>query len=286
MQDNYEITGKPKSGCTYQPNAILRDPNLTSDAKTVIYFLLSLTKGFNLTNRSIAKTIHLSEPRVKRAIELLQKTGYLSIQKVRNGKLYSGYHWLISGFPNTYRKYTDELSINETSIDGISIHELSKDETSISAPTYELPIGELPINEKTNRELPIGESSSSPTPSPKQLQPIAGQEEAEVLSQKEFMYQQFLKKYPKKPTGTDAAATKKAFFEIPDLEHTFVDIMAGLDEWCNSVDWNKEGGRYITKPLNFITTQKWEEVPRGIKTEIDPGMLKIWQAFSDTEAFI
>ena len=86
--------------------------------------------------------------------------------------------------------------------------------------------------------------------------------------------QQFLKKYPKKPTGMDAAATKQAFFDIPDLEDIFAEIMAGLDDWCNSVDWNKEGGRYITKPLNFITTRKWEEIPHTIKTEIDPGLAR------------
>lgn len=291
MTENFEITRTIKKGCTYQPNAILRDKNLTSDAVRVIYFLLSTTKGFHLNTRGIAKTLGLSESKVKRAISLLESTGYIRIERVKTRKLFEGYKWLIADVSGFYRKSTDGLTMNDTTMHGLTMDDTTVHDTTMGAPTYELQIDELPINEKTNKELPIDESSSTPTPSPKEegdevnenlplngssfsVYPSSGKNSssAEPISHKEYLYQQFLKKYPRKPTR--AAATKQAFFDIPDLEDIFAEIMAGLDAWCNSEQWNKNGGQYITNPFNFITLQKWEEIPRGINTEIDPGLAK------------
>ncbi len=274
MNNNFEIIRKTDKGFTRVPNAILRDGNLTSDAKVIIYFLLSLTKsknGYHLTTQSIISTVHISKSRVEKAIELLQKTGYLSIEKVKDGNRYGGYKWLISDVSGAFRNLISQSTENrdlgnpEYGNSVVRKTESSEIRSTEIEPTYELPNNELPNknnqdNERLTDEQPI---------------PLA-RAGGEVTSQKEYLYQQFLKRYPKKPTGTDAAATKQAFFDIPDLENIFDTIMAGVDEWCNSIDWNKEGGRYITKPLNFITTQKWEEIPRGISTEIDPGLAKFF----------
>lgn len=275
MPDNYVITRITQTGYTKQPNAILRDPELTSDAKVVIFFLLSLSNGFHLTTKSIISTIHLSKGRAERAIELLQKTGYISISKVKDGTKYGGYTWQIADVHGNFRNPVfRSTEIPEYGNSGVRDSESTEIQSTENGPIYEQPIGEKLIVNNQRNEEPKNEQlnlSSSPTPSPIQT---AGLEGSEVLSRKEYLFQQFLKKYPKKPTGSEFAATKKAFFEIPNLEYTFDSILAGLEEWCNSVDWNKEGGRYITKPLNFITTQKWEEIPRGINTEIDPGLAK------------
>lgn len=304
MPDNFKTIKSTKKGWTKQPNAILRDKDLTSDAKIVIFFLLSITKNYTISIRGISKTINLSESKVKRAVELLQKTGYLRIEKVRNGSLFGGYMWLISDISGTFRKFTGETSKNETSDNGISKNEILRNETSeyettVSATTYELPIGEEPTmkeyvfegqmgeqlhhqeraEEEDAETLPSNspsftstESSSEANASPLPSKTPTGQ--PAVLDQREYQYQQFLKKYPKKPYGDDMAATREAFFEATALDGSFAEIMAGLDAWCNSVDWHKEGGRYITKPLYFLTTHKWEEIPRTINTEIDPELLK------------
>ena len=77
------------------------------------------------------------------------------------------------------------------------------------------------------------------------------------------------------------AATKQAFLETVSTEEDFTEIMVGLDAWCNSVDWAKEGGRYITKPLYFLTTRKWEEIPRTIKTEINQELLNFMHGVTE-----
>jgi hypothetical protein len=134
---------------------------------------------------------------------------------------------------------------------------------------------EMEEMEEEDPSTPFNETSSSNNGSEAKASPLPNKSQGDsgaVMPEREFEFQQFLKKYPKKPTGTDMESTRKAFFEATVVDGSFAEIMAGLDDWCNSVDWNKENGRYITKPLNFLTTRKWEEVPRTINTEIDPGL--------------
>lgn len=134
-----------------------------------------------------------------------------------------------------------------------------EDEEEASIPPYQFPSFS-------------SESSSEATASPLQgKKPGHGEE---VISQREYQFQQYLRKYPKKPTGSEMEATKQAFLEAVSTDEDFTEIMAGLDSWCSSVDWSKENGRYITKPLYFLTTRKWEEIPKTIKTDIDPGFIE------------
>lgn len=289
MAANYETSKKTKKGWTKQPNALLRDKDLTSDAFKVITFLLSITGDYSISMKGISKTINLSESKVKRAVDLLQDTGYLKIVKIRNGKLFGGYKWLISDVPGSYRKCADDISMDgisnpttsmyENSNDGISIYE-----KSIDAPIYEYTEGyeqinnERRIDEHTEEyELPLHqpdavvadvslplysgnsswESSSEAKASPLQCKkPEQGEE---VISPKEHMYQQFLEKFPKAPLNREKELTRQAFFNIPNLEQEFDRIMWGLDEWCNSPEWRKENGRYIKKPLNWIEERQWEK---------------------------
>lgn len=116
------------------------------------------------------------------------------------------------------------------------------------------------------------DSSSEAKASP--LQGKKSEQGEKVISPKEYMFQQYLKKYPKKPTGSEMEATKQAFLDAVSTDEDFTEIMAGLDAWCGSVDWTKEGGRYITKPLYFLTTRKWEEIPRTINTDIKEDLLR------------
>lgn len=93
-------------------------------------------------------------------------------------------------------------------------------------------------------------SSKTPTPST---------QESGVMSQREFEFQQFLKKYPKSPLVREMEETRKAFFEATALDGSYAEIMAGLDAWCRSSEWSKDGGRWIKKPLNWLKEHQWEK---------------------------
>lgn len=307
---NYELNKFTKKGWTKQPNAILKDKDLTSDAKVVLYSLLSISGDYHISESGIASTVNLSLDRVKKAIKILKSTGYIEVSKVMHNYRLNGYIWKISDTNGTYRKCdfremenpATENPATENTSDGISSdRETQRPKTRLTEnpSIYEY----IEQNEQTNHEeqkiehtewderpphQPDVEEAEAKTLPPYNLSSFTesssvanapspankNSSQAQVITQREFEFQQFLKKYPKKPTGTDMEATKQAFFEATDLDGSFAEIMAGLDAWCNSVDWTKEGGRYITKPLHFLTTRKWEEVPRTINTEIDPGFIE------------
>lgn len=298
---NFNHIKTVKRGWTKQPNAVLHDNSLTSDAKVVLYELLSISGNFHISELGIASSVNISLERVKKAVKLLKANGYIEVSKVITNSRLNGYNWTIADTNGALRKCdfretenpTTENQSLEIPSDGISDgRDFSRSESrqtenpSIYEYTerYEEQNNERRIDEQTeldkrlhHQEQAVVADATTPSAinSPSfTADSDKNSNQPEVITQREYMYQQFLKKYPKKPTGTDAAATKQAFFDIPDLENIFDTIMAGVDEWCNSVDWNKEGGRYITKPLNFITTQKWEEIPRVINTEIDPGLVR------------
>lgn len=303
MATNYEMNKTTKRGWTKQPNAILNDKDLTSDAKVIIYALLSISGDYHISESGIASTVNISLDRVKKAIKLLKSTGYIEVTRVMNNHRLNGYMWKISDANGTYRKCDFremENPATENPTDEISSdRETQRPKTRLTEnlPTYkyteryqETNNQEMNYQGQNENQLPhhqpdAVEEDVSPTPcsgnysgesgSEAKASPLPNKSQGDggaVMPEREFEFQQFLKKYPKKPTGTDMESTRKAFFEATVVDGSFAEIMAGLADWCNSVDWNKENGRYITKPLNFLTTRKWEEVPRTINTEIDPGL--------------
>lgn len=106
MKSNYSIT---RTNTTYSgygeiPITILVDPRLTTQARVVLIFILTLPyKGFSLTTSNIAHATHMTVQTVSRAVKLLKDTGYISIEPLRTqGKLYGGYFWHISDTAGTF----------------------------------------------------------------------------------------------------------------------------------------------------------------------------------------
>lgn len=100
--EKFAIVDKIEKGYTRIPNATMQDPNLTDSAYRVLSFLLSINKGFNPTIKKIAKSLHMTEKKVQRAITLLKSTGYISVKRYKNGSLYGGIQWQISNFPGHF----------------------------------------------------------------------------------------------------------------------------------------------------------------------------------------
>jgi hypothetical protein len=312
MAANYEIKKLIKKGWTKIPNSIRHDKNLTSDAKVVLEELLSVSGDYHISEAGISSSIHISLERVKKAVKLLKDTGYLDVLKQTNNSRFTGYVWKISDTPGALRKGDFRKTENptlenptlENPSDGISDgrnSQRSKTRQTENPSTYkyteryqgqnneemnyqgqkggqllhhqpdvEDEAETLPKNSGNSSWESSSEAKASPLPN---KTPIPSTQKSGVMSQQEFEFQQFLKKYPKKPTGTDMAATKQAFFEATAIDGSYAEIMAGLDAWCGSVDWTKEGGRYITKPLYFLTTRKWEELPRSVNSKADQELL-------------
>lgn len=69
----------------------------------------------------------------------------------------------------------------------------------------------------------------------------------------------FWDKYPNKVCMRDAL---DAWKDICITEGTAALILAGLDRWNNSLEWEKEGGRYIPRPAKWLSELRWQEHPK------------------------
>ena len=289
---NYEKTLKTKGGWTKIPNAIRHDKNLTSDAKVVIEELLSISGEFHISESGLASSVHLSLERVKKAIRLLKSTGYIQLSPTKRGTQFIGYEWQISDAAGTFRKFDSQQTENPSTgipSDGKptdrktrrpETQQTENPTTYQNTERYQHTNNQERIDEHTEEDQPphhqaqaleeeevspppyqfpsfSSESSSEATASP--LQGEKPEHGEEVISQKEYMYQQFLEKFPKAPLVREKELTRQAFFDIPNLEQEFDRIMWGLDEWCRSPEWRKDNGQYIKKPLNWIEERQWEK---------------------------
>lgn len=249
---NYEQHKVTKSGWTKQPNALLRDPHLTSDAFKVISFLLSISGEYHISIKGISKTVNLSEAKVRRATTLLQRAGYLEIKKIKAGKLFA-YKWLISDAPGVYGVSTDGTSIDGMSIDGTSIDEHSIDGTSIDAHIYQYTDRYIPKNEEPKNEEPEDEGRRDEEDPTQVFSP--NQSGEKIISSGEVntvqAFNRFCEVYP--DLG-DRNTARAAFFAIPDIDKICWQIV-------NSVEWFEKSGRWD----NWKTGQKNVSCPGAVR---------------------
>lgn len=309
---NFKITGEVKKNFTKIPNSIIKDKELTSDAFRVISFLLSLGEGFHITTNSIIGNTHLTERRVRMAIKLLQDVGYITIFRTKSSGKFDGCFWEIRAekIASTDVASTDTVTADTVTADTVTARNVRTDfagtdfASTDTVPTVSAPDSNRQIDIRQNRkdldeeiEDSVGRlllqeskngvvvdppkssnslsSSSSFSSSPSKNGP--GQ--PQVISEKEYLFMKFLDKYPKAPLPRELDDTRKAFFEIPDLEKCFGEIDAGLDGYLNSAECRRDNGRWIKKPLNFIREKAWEKYKQEFMPATKVDMTKILQAY-------
>lgn len=277
--NNFEITRTTKKGYTKQPNAILRDSELTSDAKVVIYFLLSISKGFHITVKGIANSIQMSDTKVSRAVELLQKTGYISLIKVKNGTKYGGYKWLISDVSGTFRDGKIQSAENRISDAHVSENLISENHTSEnrilenhilkSADIYQITNNEqLNIN-KTNEEKLIEEEREYEGTTPT-FTPINQSGERLLSSAEVNINQAFYKFCEVYPRLGDRSIVQKEFFAIPDINNICWLIVSSVEWFEKNKRWDDwqtgQKNKYCPQAAKFLKRGDWQEYLKSGRT--------------------
>lgn len=88
--------------------------------------------------------------------------------------------------------------------------------------------------------------------------------EKDIYAQK---FNDFWKAYPKKRSKGDA---EKAWKKLKPNEQLHNRIMKSLEQAKTSVDWTKEGGKYIPYPATWLNAKGWlDEYAPGPKSKVD-----------------
>jgi len=88
---------RPTKNFTIVPNQVLNTLPISSTAKIIIAHLMSKPKGWHTNLESLYKhCAYDSKNAVRKAVGKLQKLGFLTLETLRTGKLFSGCKWFLN----------------------------------------------------------------------------------------------------------------------------------------------------------------------------------------------
>ena len=76
-------------------------------------------------------------------------------------------------------------------------------------------------------------------------------------AEKEAMFEEFWKAYPKCFRKVDKKGCKAKFIRIKNLKELFPDILASLELQKRSKQWNEQDGKFIPMPATWINQERW-----------------------------
>lgn len=76
-------------------------------------------------------------------------------------------------------------------------------------------------------------------------------------AEKEAMFEEFWKAYPKCFRKVDKKGCKAKFIRIKNLKELFPDILASLELQKRSKQWNEKDGQFIPMPATWINQERW-----------------------------
>lgn len=116
-----------------------------------------------------------------------------------------------------------------------------------------LPNDELNINENINENININENTNQNI-----NQNIYENKNTAINKQITYTpnFNRFWAAYPKQ---ADKVAVFDYFNKLDVDDDLIEKMLAAIKAQKNSADWQKEGGRYIPNPLNWLTRRRWED---------------------------
>ena len=72
------------------------------------------------------------------------------------------------------------------------------------------------------------------------------------------LFDEFWKAYPRKESKPTA---RKAFDRINPDDELLKKMIASIERWKGSSQWQEDGGRYIPYPATWLNQQRWEDEP-------------------------
>lgn len=222
-------------GFTQVSNAVLRNVNLSWEARGFLCYLLSLPDDWSFSIKGLVKQTGATEHTIKRLVKELQIEGYVVLTRHTNER-------------GKVTKWTWD------------IYETSKKVQMLKSPQVEITrCGENQmVAEPDSGSTTCGKTASIQiTNINKELNKQITKENKQqggVLSEVETMFLQFWSIYPKK---VDKKGSFRAFKNIPKLKEQFPGIIKALEIQKESDQWTKNHGQFIPNPTTYIHQERW-----------------------------
>ncbi len=185
------------------------------------------------STRALVESTGLSERSVCTHLELAAKDGWIEkVSREMKGQRWR-HHQYDPLFPSKVLKEVQHLEAEGTEPDAQGAEPLSE--------------GTEPDDVKVLKEVQSTISVTNPITTPEDQQAGGGSNGFEI----------FFQAYPKKRLR-DRINAKKAWDACADRP-PLDELLATLERWKKTEQWQKEGGRFITSITNWIADRRWEE---------------------------
>ena len=226
-------------GYTIVDNAVLKNVNLSWEARGFFVFLLSLPDNWEFSIRGLVAMTGSSESVIRRLLKELQIEGYIALKKHtdKNGRITK---WTWDIFETANHLCKKPQVVKTTSGENhkwCEPHEVKPLDGSTTC-------GENDTIQNTNNNKVLNIQSTKTT-------------KESVVSEIELMFDQFWAIYPKK---VDKKGSLRAFKNIKKLKEVFPEILKAVEIQKRSVQWQKENGQFIPNPTTYIHQERWNTV--------------------------
>jgi hypothetical protein len=278
MRTNFNIPDSinfsPETNYTQIPNEMLRNPELSCKAKTVLCLLLSNKNGWHSSVESLKKMMKEGADSIRFGISELEEQGYLKVVRYRDKitKREKGSLWAYSNKPETFDSTQCNLLLNsygcEISNSGIKKAQSGKAQSgkaqSGKAQSGKAQSGYNIIYKKTKEKI-LSEKNYSSSPENR-----GAEEEKEInteLFQKDkkitiSLFEVFWKSYPRK---TEKGKTFSIWSDLCSKKDrpTWKEIRTALHLQKKTEKWAEP--KFIPYPTTWLNQSRWLDDPEQMK---------------------
>lgn len=222
-------------GFTQVSNAVLRNVNLSWEARGFLCYLLSLPDDWSFSIKGLVKQTGATEHTIKRLVKELQIEGYVVLTRHTNerGKVTK---W-------TWDIYETGKKVQMLKSPQVEITRCGENQMVAEPDSGSTTCGKTASIQITNINKELNKQITK-----------ENKQQGGVLSEVETMFLQFWSIYPKK---VDKKGSFRAFKNIPKLKEQFPGIIKALEIQKESDQWTKNHGQFIPNPTTYIHQERW-----------------------------
>ena len=222
-------------GFTQVSNAVLRNVNLSWEARGFLCYLLSLPDDWSFSIKGLVKQTGATEHTIKRLVKELQIEGYVVLTRHTNerGKVTK---W-------TWDIYETGKKVQMLKSPQVEITRCGKNQMVAEPDSGFTTCGKTASIQITNINKDLNKQITK-----------ENKQQGDVVSEVEKMFIEFWSIYPKK---VDKKGSFRAFKNIPKLKEVFPGILKALEVQKQSNQWTKDNGQYIPNPTTYIHQERW-----------------------------
>lgn len=246
-------------GFTQVSNAVLRNVNLSWEARGFLCYLLSLPDDWSFSIKGLVKQTGATEHTIKRLVKELQIEGYVVLTRHTNerGKVTK---W-------TWDIYETGKKIQMLKSPQVEITRCGENQMVAEPDSGSTTCGKTASIQITNINKELNKQITK-----------ENKQQGGVLSEVETMFLQFWSIYPKK---VDKKGSFRAFKNIPKLKEQFPGIIKALEIQKESDQWTKNHGQFIPNPTTYIHQERWLTVSEAdeIQSKINETVKENYEKF-------